>query len=447
MDENSNNNYLTFEELYEAYVDCRKRKRTTINALEFEIEDSRKLFNLWTDLNHMNYEIGKSITFCVERPVKREVFAADFRDRIVHHLLINRINDILEKEFIEDSYSCRKGKGTDYGIRKCQEYLIKAIEGYSENAYIIKCDLKSFFMTIDKEKLKRKLFKFIDENYHKDENDVRFVKYLIELIILHEPQHNCIRKQSVDHWSNLPKEKSLFSCKQGYGLPIGNLTSQIFANFYLSDFDKFIKKQLGLDYYGRYVDDFFIICNDKYEANDVLKQIRKYLSDNGVNLHPKKLYIQHLYKGIQFIGAVVKDNRIYISNRTKGSFYAKICLINNYIKQQYEKGLELTLNEKEHIVGSINSYLGFLIHYKTYNIRKKILMNMELMKEIYKFCHPNTELSKLILFKEHSKYQYSKRKKTKRVSRNQFFRTGMNNVIKRMNSKPINEIATVHYDL
>lgn len=422
--------YVSYEELYRAYVDCRKRKRTTANALEFEIEENRKLYNLWINLNRMNYEIGKSITFCVDKPVKREVFAADFIDRIVHHLLINRINDILEQEFIDDSYSCRIGKGTDYGVRKCQSYLQEAIKEYPKDAYIIKCDLKSFFMTIDKEKLINKLFKFIDENYKESENNIKFAKYLIKIIVMHEPQNNCTRKQHINHWDDLPKEKSLFSCKKGYGLPIGNLTSQIFANFYLSDFDKFVKNILNVKFYGRYVDDFFIICKNRSETNETIAKIRKYLKSNGVTLHPKKLYIQHLDKGVKFIGAVVRDNRIYISNRTKGNFYAKVHAINNFIEQQKKLKIPLTLTEKEHIVGSLNSYLGFLVHYKTYNIRKKILMDMNLMKQIYKFCYPNISLTKLILFKEDSKIS---KKYNKKISRDEFFMRGFNRIIKEAN--------------
>lgn len=139
---------------------------------------------------------------------------------------------MFEEEFIEDSYSCRKGKGTDYGIRKCAQYIKEASENYTKQAFVIKCDLKSFFMTIDKEKLYDKLIKHIEEHYEpRDENDIPFLKYALKLIIFNEPQHNCILKQSKDNWKDLPKEKSLFYCEKNKGIPIGNLTSQIFANF------------------------------------------------------------------------------------------------------------------------------------------------------------------------------------------------------------------------
>ena len=390
--------YVTYEELYEAYLDCRKRKRTTFNALEFEVNENTNLYKLWYELNSMTYEVGKSIVFCVEKPVKREVFVADFRDRIVHHLLINRINDILENEFIEDSYSCRVGKGTDYGIRKCNEYLIKATDNWTKEAWIVKCDLKSFFMTIDKKRLYDKLCRFIRSNYKADDRDLEFMCHLTKLIVFNEPQRNCIMKQSWEHWDNLPKEKSLFFCPAGQGIPIGNLTSQIFANFYLSEFDHFVKETLGIEYYGRYVDDFFTIAPTKEEAMAAIEKCRAKLLSIGVKLHPKKFYVQPAFNGVKFIGAVIKKDRIYISNRTKGNFYAAIKHYADVLKEMRNCGVRPTMDDAEHIIGSINSYIGFLVHYATYNIRKKILGDKELMKDILRLCWIDKDYKKVTMY-------------------------------------------------
>lgn len=404
------NEYVTFEELVKAYIDCRKRKRTTCNALEFEIDDTRKLYKLWIDLNKKEYVIGKSIVFCVDKPVKREVFAADFRDRIVHHLIINRLNDCFEKEFIDDSYSCRVGKGTDYGIRKCEEYIREATDNYSKEKIIVKCDLKSFFMTIDKNNLYNKLKDFITAKYNpKDEKENEFIFYIIRNIIFNEPQNNCIRKQPLSSWDNLPKEKSLFNCDSNKGLPIGNLTSQIFANFYLSEFDHYIKDELKIKYYGRYVDDFFFILDTHEEASKLIKLCRKKLSEMGVTLHPKKVYQQTSSKGVKFIGAVIKPNRIYISNRTKGNFYAALNGYNEELKKIEENGDEPSLNEIEHFVSSINSYLGFLVNYKTFNIRKKILFS-RLMDRWKKYCYIDVKLRKITPFEEYTKIRGKKSK-------------------------------------
>lgn len=404
--------YVSYGELYHAYLDCRKRKRTTYNALDFEIDENVELYKLWNELNSMTYRIGSSIVFCVDKPVKREVFAADFRDRIIHHLVIGRINDILEQEFIEDSYSCREGKGTDYGIRKCFKYMEEASDNYERDVVVVKCDLKSFFMTICKERLYEKLCNFLRAKYNASENDMQFMFWLLKLIIFNKPQENCIMKQSWEHWEDLPKEKSLFFCQDGFGLPIGNLTSQIFANFYLSEFDHYMKETLGLKYYGRYVDDFFFITDTFDEASEILKKCEERLKSMGVTLHPKKRYIQPVHRGLKFIGAVVKKNRIYISNRTKGNFYWKLKEYDNALGEMQKKGVEPSLQEIEHMVCSINSYLGFMVHYNSFNVRKKILTG-PLMRRICEYCYFDEELKKMIIFDDYLSYHGRKKHITK----------------------------------
>ena len=400
--------YVTYDELFHAYLDCRKRKRSTHNALEFEINENVELYKLWKDLNEKKYEIGKSIVFCVDKPVKREVFAADFRDRIVHHLVINRINDILEEEFIDDSYSCRKGKGTMYGVERCFEYIKEATENYTKTFYIVKCDLKSFFMTIKKDLLYGKLVKFLNEKYKTDDKkQLIYLEWLIKLIVFNKPQNNCIMKQSWEHWKDLPKNKSLFFCNENNGIPIGNLTSQIFANFYLSEFDHFVKDELGIKYYGRYVDDFFFMAYDKNEIKIILVKMRKKLESLGAMLHPNKLYIQETSKGIKFIGAVLKNNRIYIGNRTKGNFYWCVKKYNDSLKKMIQSGKEPTRKELEHVMSSINSYIGFMIHYKTYNIRKRVFESF-LVKELNNYCSITKDYSKVMLNDKSVIYDESK---------------------------------------
>lgn len=408
--------HVPYEELFKAYKDCRKRKRGTFNSLEFEIDENLNLYNLWYDLNTKKYEVGKSIVFCVEKPVKREVFAANFRDRIVHHLVINQINDILEDEFIDDSYSCRLGRGTDYGIKKCYEYIKEASSNFTKDCYVVKCDLKSFFMTINKKVLFDKLCAFLKNKYKVGKISIDYLYYLLEKIIFNEPNKNCIMKQKWENWKDLPKEKSLFFCDDGYGLPIGNLTSQIFANFYLSEFDHFIKDELHMKYYGRYVDDFFLICDSTSEINEVISKIKMKLSDIGVKLHPKKLYIQHYSKGVKFIGAVIKPNRIYISNRTKGNFFWSLKRYYEYIKKLQKNNLCPTINDIDHFVSSVNSYLGFLKHYKTFNIRKKIILS-ELLRPWLKYCYFDNKATKLKIFSEYSKIIGKK----KRFSKSEYY--------------------------
>lgn len=402
--------YVSMDELYQAYRDCLKRKISTINALDFEIDDYNKLYQLYIELNNKTYTIGKSIAFCVEKPVKREIFAADFKDRIVHHLVMNRILKYFENDFIDKTFSCRVGKGTEYGVKCLYNDLKEITCNFTKEAYVIKCDLKSFFMSLPKQCLYDKIAILLQTNYKEDNLD--FWLHLIHNIIFNEPQKNCLRKQHISHWNDLPSDKSLFSCKKGYGLPIGNLTSQIFANFYLSEFDHWITTTLGIKYYGRYVDDFYILLpwEEKDKTTELYTQIKEKLDSMGVTLHPKKFYHQPSSKGVKFIGSVIKYNRVYIANRTKGNFYNLLSQMNIEMSlyKQYQKDYILLQNIK-YYVNAINSYLGFLRHKKSFNIRYKMLSSV-LIQPLYQYCYPNASLTKLIICSDY-RLIFSKNKK------------------------------------
>lgn len=359
---------IALEDVFEAYYACRKNKRKTVNALSFELDFEKELIRLWKEINSNTYKIGRSIAFIVQHPVQREVFAADFRDRIVHHLVVSKINSLFEKDFIEESYSCREGKGVLYGVKDICDKIRRCSAEYSKDCYILKLDIRSFFMSINKNILYQMLFDFLSEKYHAP--DKHIILRLIKQIVFNNPEDNCRIKGKMADWNGLPVYKSLFwSCKH-CGLPIGNLTSQIFANFYLNRLDKYIIEELGLKYYGRYVDDFVIIHEDKKVLLDAWHKIGNFLEKNlKLSLHPQKFYLQHYTKGVRFIGAVIKPNRIYIENRIKNNLYQKI------YKQlpQMAKSVEHTLANLEYFVASVNSYIGYMRHYNTYNLRSKIL--------------------------------------------------------------------------
>ena len=362
---------VELEEVFRAYYDCRKNKRRTINALAFEADFEDNLIELWKDINSRKYTPGKSIAFIVTEPVKREVFAADFRDRIVHHLIINKLNHLFEAQFINDSYSCRDGKGTQFGIQRVAEFIRECSADYTKDCYILKMDIQSFFMSIDKNILFKRLREFVLEQYH--EQDQLLIIELIYKVIFNNPEDNCLIKGKKSDWKGLPKSKSLFFVPQDKGLPIGNLTSQIFANFYLNFFDKFVTEICKVKYYGRYVDDFVIVHQDKSFLISLIPKLREFIkAELNLTLHPKKIYLQHYSKGVKFIGAVVKPNREYIGNRTKGKLYAKLTQLN----KELEKNPNPSADSIAQAVASINSYLGFMIHYKTFKIRKRMLENV-----------------------------------------------------------------------
>jgi len=163
---------IELEELFEAYFECRKNKRNTANAIAFEIDYENSLVQLCKEINNGTYQIGRSIAFIVDKPVKREIFAADFRDRVVHHLVIGKLNHLFEKQFIYDSYSCRTGKGTHFGIGRVDKFIRQCSANYTKDCYILKLDLHGFFMSINKNILFAKLEQFIKDNYHAPDKDL-----------------------------------------------------------------------------------------------------------------------------------------------------------------------------------------------------------------------------------------------------------------------------------
>jgi len=354
-------------ELFEAYFACRQNKRNTANAIAFEVDYESKLVQLCKELNDGTYQISRSIAFMIQDPVHREIFAADFRDRIVHHLIIGKLNPLFEKQFIYDSYACRVGKGTHFGIQRAASFIRRCSQNYTKDCYVLKLDIQGFFMHIRKDILFKRLSKFIADNYHKLDKEI--ITRLCCQIIYNDCTQNCIIKGKSSNWEHLPKTKSLFHSQEGCGLPIGNLTSQIFANFYMDSFDHFIKHDLRIKNYGRYVDDFIIVHEDKEYLKSILPKIADFLKTSlNLSLHPKKMYLQHYKKGVKFLGVMIKPNRIYIGKRTKGNFYKSI-------KDQSDIAKDHKPNKEElnSFISSMNSYLGIMKHYQTYNWRKKML--------------------------------------------------------------------------
>lgn len=357
--------------LFQAYFDARKNKRNTINALKFEKHFESNLFELCTEILNGRYEPERSICFVVNKPVKREIFAADFRDRVVHHFIYNNISPFFEKDFINDSYSCRKGKGTHYAIRRMDHFIRSCSKNYSTDCYILKLDIRGYFMSINRSLLYRRIMKTLNKERNRLGFDLKLMIYLINKTIFNDPAGNCIIKGKRSDWKGLPPTKSLFYSHRNCGLPIGNLTSQLFGNIYLDEFDHFVKRDLQIRYYGRYVDDFVLIHRDRDYLKSVIPVIRSYLQDElKLELHMGKVYLQHWSKGCKYLGAVIKPHRIYVANRTKGNFFDAVNLHNQSIRDH-----KPSAEEKEQFLSSMNSYLGIMKHYRSYRIRKQMINN------------------------------------------------------------------------
>jgi hypothetical protein len=224
-------------------------------------------------------------------------------------------------------------------------------------------------MSINRKILYRKLESFINKLYHAP--DKARVKELCRVIIFNDPVKNCIYHSPRALWDGLPKDKSLFTAKKNCGLPIGNLTSQIFANFYLTEFDHFIKKNCGIANYGRYVDDCLMAHHSRAFLKRLLPRMRKFLRDNlGLTLHPNKIYLQPCSNGVKFLGCFLKPSHVVANRRTLKNF-KRALHGHNKLAENHKPGKE----ERAAFISSVNSYLGILKHYKTYRQRRLIIKN------------------------------------------------------------------------
>ena len=355
---------VTTEGMLEAYYDCRRSKRRTASAIVYEMNYESNLIALRDRINTRTYQPGKSICFVVTRPRYREVFAASFEDRIVHHYIALRLEPLFELVFSPRTFNCRKGKGQLYGVKRLEADIKEASNNYTTDCYIMKLDLQGFFMSIDKSMLARMIDKFIVK-YYKG-NDIDDLRYLCQVVVLHCPEKNCERHSPREMWDHLPANKSLFTNGEGKGVAIGNLFAQLFANFLLNELDWYIE-ELGIKYHGRYVDDFYCIHKDKQVLLSTVPKIRAKLAELGLSLNPKKFYFQHYTKGVEFTGAVVKPYRTYCCNRVLTNFIAAVRKLNR----------SKNIDDVTHAVCSINSYLGLLRQSNEYAQRLKILKMIE----------------------------------------------------------------------
>lgn len=367
-------------DLFRAYYDARKHKRNTRNQLDFEFNLEENLMNLYWELHNRTYRVGRSICFITNKPVKREVFAAHFRDRVVHHLLYNYISPLMERSFIDDSYSCRAGMGTLYGIERCEHHLRSCSDNWKNPCYILKLDIRGYFMHINRRKLYGQTMDILrqyaghcspDGRKWKEILDYDLVTFLVQEIIFKDPTLGCEMRGTVQDWKGLPPDKSLFCVEKGCGLPIGNLTSQLFSNVYLNALDQYVKRVLGEKHYGRYVDDFFIIDNDREHLLSLIPRLRCFLKrELGLMLHPNKIFLQSAFKGCVFLGVAIKPYRRYLSSKTKQRIYAGLSVINSCLSMPgYSKKQHTLL----HISSMLNSYMGYMQHMSCYRLKMKLL--------------------------------------------------------------------------
>lgn len=335
------------DELWQAYEVARKGKRKTVDEHRFELNDMENIVLLRDSIIRRCYEPSRGVTFVVHDPVVREIVAAPFRDRVIHHFLFNICSDWWDRRFIVDSYSCRKGKGVLFGQKRLAQHIRRATKNYTEPAFAVSLDIQSYFISLNHDKLMERINWGLERQFQPQvevenlssqyllQNGIRCqpydrdrlyqtVKYLWHQVIYDDPMRNITVRGSKTEWAALPPHKSLFNRKPGCGIVIGNLTSQLISNIFLDQLDRFVTIDLGYRHYGRYVDDFYIVVPMARKAQLLrdIDVIKNYLSDElNLTLHPHKQRKQPVDKGVPFIGAVVYPRFIVPGHRAKRKAY------------------------------------------------------------------------------------------------------------------------------
>lgn len=385
---------LTKEDLYNdlliAYKEAKKHKIKKHYVISFSKNYKNILKKLCDDLYNKTYEPSHSSCFIVNHPKKREIFAAQFIDRIVHHLYFNYTHELYESTFITDTYSCIKNRGTHYGISRLKQHILKESNNYNKECYILKMDIKGYFIHINRNKLieisskqlnKLKSHKNKENVIYEKYLDFNFIHYLNNKIISLNPINNCKIKSPMFEWIELPNSKSLFHTEENCGLPIGNLTSQLLSNVFLNELDQYVKRELKCKHYGRYVDDFYIVSTNKNFLHSIIPKIKSFLKEKLLlDVNDGKTKIINAKQGVEFLGAFIKPYRSYISNSTLKRIKKKILQMQN-------NGIN------KDPTNSINSYLGVLSHYSSFKLRKELFSKVT---ELYKYGIFNKTYTKFI---------------------------------------------------
>ncbi len=332
-----------------AFRKARKGKSKMYYVINFEKDLDNNIKSLQKELIENTYQPSPLKKFIVRDPKTRTIHASIFKDRIVHHAIVNLLNPIYEKIFIYDSFASRKNKGNQEGIKRFEQFIRKVSRSgrliknpYNNNSiqgYVLKCDIKKYFDSIN-----HKILINIIRNKISDEKLINLIKLILD---------------------NLNKE-------DGKGLPLGNYTSQFFANVYLNKLDYFVKHELKAKYYIRYVDDFVILHRNKKRLEYFKNRISEFLISLKLELHPEKSKILPLRNGITFLGYRIFYNNRLLTRRNVRHF-----------KKKLEENIRLFndgLISQEQLTCRVQGWMGYAQFGNTYHLRQKLLSTLPTIK-------------------------------------------------------------------
>lgn len=357
--------------MLEAFQNCKAGKTDTCNALRFEAHYEEYCVRLCEEVNNHCYHPDRSIVFIIEKPVKREVFAPSFESRVGDHVVADKIMPLLDEYLVDDNYATRPGRGTLYGVRRVEAMMEACTEHWTKECWVMKTDLESFFMSLDKRLLYSRIAWFVDIHYHGE--DKMELIYLLWAIIMDCPETHCVRRCARDRWDGLPPRKSLFNSDGRHGIPIGRLTSQMSVSLYLDELDKLLRWKWHVPFVGRYVDDIVMISQSKEVLYAARHLMEEWLHQRDLNLHPRKTYLQPCHKGVNFVGGFVLPGRVYATRRSIGFAFDAVAAWNRLALN----GPAFVEANAERMASMMNSYLGHLRHFAAYNVRRRLLSSVD----------------------------------------------------------------------
>ncbi len=326
------NSVTSLDGLFLAWNEFKKGKERKLDVQNFFLDLEANIISLFRRIKSGIYKHSSYISFFICDPKLRNIHKAEVTDRVLHHSVVKHIEPLFEKSFIFDSYSSRDDKGTHGAVKRLKKFCLILTRNKTRTVWALKCDVKKFFDSIDHEIL----LSLVKEKI-KDER----LMIIIEEII------------------------RSYNKKSGKGIPLGNLTSQLFSNVYLNKFDHFVKRELRVKFYIRYADDFVILSQEKEYLEGIVLQINNFLEEKlKLHLHPDKISIRKIHKGIDFLGAVVFPTHTILRTKTKKRMLRKI--------KARKKELRAGLIDRKTFSQSLQSYFGMLKHCRGRGIRKEI---------------------------------------------------------------------------